>query len=390
MKMNHGKHDFVYYTVFLPEKHHQMTIEEFLFMDNARPSYCISSDKTATKVFKVKTDSPALDKIQYDIPMLIRKLEAFNKDNQWAREVEDRHELYETFKIPKRTGGLRTINAPRERLKFALGWLKTMLEQDFGAKYHTSAFAYVKGRCTIDAVKKHQANESRWFAKFDLHDFFGSTTLDWLMNMLSYIYPFSEVMMDANGEKQLRDALELGFLDGGLPQGTPLSPTVTNLMMIPIDYVLANEFRNFCHNSFIYTRYADDYIVSCKYDFNYKLIENRIISELKAWGAPFYLNQKKTNYLSRSGHLYLLGVCLNQDNKITVGYKNKRRFKAMISNFAMDFKHGIHWETGDLMYMQGLISYYKMVEPECISGIIENYGIKYNLNIPEAIRSDLG
>lgn len=389
--MEHGKHEFVYYTIFQPQKYHQMSLEEYLFVDNPVPSYALTHDKTSTRVYKLKSDSKVIERLGFNIPLLIKRLEDFNKDSQWVREVENRHELYETFKIPKRNGhGLRTINAPLERLKSTLGYLKAVLEQDFSSKYHTSAYAYIKGRCTIDAVKKHQKNESRWFAKFDLHDFFGSTSLDWLMYMLSYIYPFSEVMMDANGEKQLRDALELAFLDGGLPQGTPVSPTITNLMMIPIDYRIANDLRDFNHNNFIYTRYADDYIISCKYTFNCKQVENRIVSELRAWNAPFCLNQEKTKYVSRSGHLYLLGVCLNQDNNITIGYKNKRRFKAMISNYAQDRKHGIRWETGDVMYMQGLISYYKMVEPECITEIINKYSQKYSINIPEAIRSDLG
>jgi hypothetical protein len=285
---------------------------------------------------------------------------------------------------------MRTINAPKEELMFTLGYLKVMLEQEFKARYHTSAFAYVSGRCTVDAVKKHQKNESRWFAKFDLHDFFGSTTLGWLMNMLSYIYPFSEVMMDKNGEKQLRDALELAFLDGGLPQGTPVSPTITNLMMIPIDYVLANEFRDFDKHNFIYTRYADDYIISSKYNFNFSKVEQRIIDELRAWGAPFYLNQKKTRYGSSSGHNFLLGVCLNKDNEITVGYKNKRRLKAMLCNYAMDYKKGVKWDVGDVMHMQGIISYYKMIEEETIKNIIADYSRKFELNIMEAIRSDLG
>lgn len=47
----------------------------------------------------------------------------------------------------------------------ALRRLKTMLEEDFHVLYHTSAFAYIKKRCTVDAVKRHQKNESKWFGK---------------------------------------------------------------------------------------------------------------------------------------------------------------------------------------------------------------------------------
>ena len=146
----------------------------------------------------------------------------------------------------------------------ALRKLKIIFEEDFHALYHTSAFAYIKNRCTVDAVKRHQANESKWFGKFDLSNFFGNTTMDFVLQQFAMIFPFSEVMKTERGKSALRTALELAFLNGGLPQGTPISPTITNIMMIPIDFKLSNGFRNFNDQSFVYTRYADDFIVSSR------------------------------------------------------------------------------------------------------------------------------
>ena len=102
--------------------------------------------------------------------------------------------------------------------------------------YHTAAFAYVKKRSTVDAVKRHQKNSSKWFAKLDLHDFFGSTTLDYAISMFSMVFPFSEIVKEPQGEEALRTAMSLAFLNGGLPQGTPISPLITNVMMIPVDF----------------------------------------------------------------------------------------------------------------------------------------------------------
>ena len=144
----------------------------------------------------------------------------------------------------------------------ALRRQKTMYEEDFHVLYHTSAFAYIKHRCTVDAVKRHQSNQSKWFAKLDLHDFFGSTTLDFVMSMFSMVFPFSEVVKIPEGKAQLRKALELAFLDGGLPQGTPISPLITNVMMIPVDFKLSKAFRDYDKQQFVYTRYADDFIIS--------------------------------------------------------------------------------------------------------------------------------
>lgn len=296
----------------------------------------------------------------------------------------DIHTHYRTFKIPKRSGGLRTINAPDEALSKQLTTLKDMIESN--VFYHTNAFAYVRGRSTVDAIKKHQRNESNWFGKFDLHDFFGSTTLDFVMSMLSKIYPFNKVMKNPVFSEDLRTALSLGFLDGGLPQGTPLSPALTNLIMVPFDF----EFTRFCtSNSLVYTRYADDILVSSRAGFDVKFISARIRNIFRRYEAPYVLNEKKTRYGSRQGSNWNLGVMLNKDNNITVGHKNKKRFQSMLHNYARDKKSGIDWSISDVQELSGLISYYKMIEGDTIERIIRHHSEKMNLDIVSEIKADL-
>lgn len=320
----------------------------------------------------------------------VAELTAFNRRWEKLREV-DRHQLYESFVIPKKSGGLRHINAPLPELSAALYELKNLLETQFGANwlYHTTAFAYIKSRCTIDAVKRHQQNDSRWFLKLDLHDFFGSTTLDFVMKQFSMIYPFCEVVKLAKGEEELRKALELGFLDGGLPQGTPLSPLITNIMMIPIDHALSNALTNFEHNSFVYTRYADDFIISSRYSFCFRNVENLVLQTLKDFGAPFSLNKDKTRYGSRNGSNWNLGVMLNRDNKITIGQTKRRNFRAMLCSYAADRKNGRVWPIGDIQTLQGLYSYYRMVEGKTITEMVKVIGEKYSLDILAQIKEDL-
>lgn len=45
-------------------------------------------------------------------------------------------------------------------------------------------------------------------------------------------------------------------------------------MMIPVDFKLSNTLRNFEKQSFIYTRYADDFIISSKYDLMFVLLKS--------------------------------------------------------------------------------------------------------------------
>lgn len=376
----------IYITVKQSPSFHQMTLEEFLFNVDVQPQI-INPNMTNTRTYEVERVSDVfLSKI--NIERLITKLIQFNNSTEELRS-RDRHSLYREFHIPKKSGGLRKIDAPEPELMDALRRLKTIFEEDFGALYHTSAFAYIKKRCTLDAVKRHQANESKWFGKYDLSNFFGSTTLDYAIKMLSMVFPFSEVAKREDGLEALKTALELSFLDGGLPQGTPISPLITNVMMIPVDYKLANGLREFNHQRYVYTRYADDFLISSKYSFSFREIERFLIDTLAQFDAPFTIKPEKTRYGSSAGSNWNLGVMLNKDNEITVGHKKKRQFQAMLTNYVKDRTNGVAWDKNDVQVMEGLRNYYKMVEGDKIDAIIEHLGQKFGVDIFAMIKADL-
>lgn len=323
----------------------------------------------------------------FNIDEMIEILKRFNIQNEKLFEA-DRQSLYETFYIPKKSGGLREINAPVPELMTALRNLKTIFEVNMFALYHTSAFAYVKGRCAVDSVKRHQQNESKWFAKLDFSNFFGSTTEDFVIQMFSMIFPFSEIVKREDGLEALKKALSLCFLNGGLPQGTPISPTITNVMMIPIDHQLANELRNMDEH-YTYTRYADDILISSRISFDYNGLQEYILGVLKKFNAPFVLKKEKTRYGSSAGRNWNLGVMLNKDNEITIGHQKKKIFKAMCCNYICDKKKGVNWDKHDVQVFAGLISYYRMIEKDYIDYVIKHNNEKFGVNIEALIKSDL-
>lgn len=372
----------------------QISLDDFFYLtDNefdSKYSYfgCVPKGSlTSTRTYKVDSASEVFTK-PLNINTLINSLKEFNERYAELFDVE-RTSLYRTFHIPKKSGGLRRIDAPTTPLMDALRELKVLFETKFNALYHTSAFAYVKGRSTIDAVKKHQNNKSKWFAKFDLSNFFGSTTEEYVMKMLSMVFPFSQVVKRNDGREALEKAISLAFLNGGLPQGTPISPLITNLIMIPVDYELFNMFRKFNEQKYVYTRYADDFLVSSEYTFNCSEIEQEIIKCLESFGAPFQLNKAKTRYGSSSGSNWNLGIMLNKDNNMTVGYKNKRIFAATIHAYAMDRLNGREWERHDIQIMEGYRNYYRMIEREAIDKIVDKLNAKLSINLVAMIKEDL-
>ena len=376
-----------YITVMQPPMYRQMTLEEFLFEVDTKPQAMINPNLTNTRTYEVERISEKFLE-RFDVAKLVTKLSQFNASTEELR-AKPRHDLYRTFHIPKKSGGLRKIDAPEPKLMDALHRLKTIFEEDFKALYHTSAFAYVKHRSTVDAVKRHQANESKWFGKYDLSNFFGSTTIDFAIKMLGMVFPFSEVVKSTVGERELRKAIELAFLDGGLPQGTPISPLITNIMMIPVDYKLANGFRDFNHQRFVYTRYADDFLVSSKYTFSFREVEKFIVDTLKSFGAPFTIKSEKTRYGSSAGSNWNLGVMLNKDNEITVGHKKKRQFQAMLASYIMDKKNGKDWDKSDVQTMEGYRNYYRMIEGDTIDKMVAHIGEKFGVDVVQLIKDDL-
>lgn len=375
-----------YITVKQPPMYHQMTLEEFLFGTDVSEQM-LNSNLSNTKTYEFdRISNRFLDTI--DVQELIQILTVFNEQTKSLRD-RPRHDLYREFHIPKKSGGLRKIDAPEPELMDALRRLKTIFEENFKALYHTSAFAYVQHRSTIDCIKRHQANESKWFGKYDLSNFFGSTTPEFVLHMFSMVFPFSEIMKDEIGKREFETAISLAFLDGRLPQGTPISPTITNIMMIPVDFKLANGFRDFNGQRFIYTRYADDFQVSSRYTFSFREVERFISDTLHEFGAPFQINSSKTRYGSSAGSNWNLGIMLNKDNEITVGYKVKKQFQAMLSSYIMDKKNGVDWDKTDIQTMDGYRNYYKMVEGDTIDKMVEHIGKKFGVDVVQMIKQDL-
>ena len=379
-----------YLTMYATPAVHQITVDELLSGTFDISRYRVFPAKhQASNTRTVFLESPGLKVFdRCPISEFVSALAAFNQ--KYAPLIdEDRRMHYTSFHIPKSNGKLRRIDAPDDTLKKALYALKEIFESQGWALHHTTAFAYVRGRCAVDAVRRHQSNDSRWFLKLDFKDFFGSTTLDFLMEILAQIFPFSRLCANETWRDMLRRALSLCFYQGGLPQGTPISPLLTNLMMIPIDHQISNTLRDFDGNHFTYTRYADDILISSRKDFRFDSVLKLVENTLDTFHAPFRLNREKTRYGSRAGANWNLGVMLNQNNEITIGHKRKQQFRAVLTSYALDRKNGKPWPLYDVQVLMGQLNYYRSIEPEYINAAIRAIDEKFGTAIEAAIHQDL-
>lgn len=364
----------------------QLTFEEMCFGGLDAHNEYRQNLTNNTRTFKTEA-VPAQYMSMFNIQALINSLALFNSTTASLREVP-RASLYRSYKIPKAKGGWRPIDEPLPDLMLALDNLSKIFQIEFKALHHTSAFAYAKKRSTYHAVQRHQFNESKWFGYFDLHNFFGSTTFDFAMRMLSIIFPFSEVMKNPQGKRELETAVELGFLNGGLPQGSPFSPSFTNILMIPFDYEFSRTIRNFNKQTFVYTRYADDMQISSRYDFKASDVEQLIHSTLALFDAPYTINRKKTRYHSSAFSNWMLGYQLNAQNEITVGHERKHQIAKDLFNYAMDRKTDCPWSYPEIKKLSGDLNYIKHIEPEYTQRMLDRIGKKCRCDIELAIKAD--
>lgn len=354
--------------ITIPKRYspHQYTIEDMMNgvteQDILRWAY---DSKDTITVFRKETPVNLL--LKYSVPLALRTLRAFNASHANLIEVDDKSSLYRSFKIPKKSGGYRQIDAPNDELMNALIELKNILETNFMANYHTCAFAYIKGRSTVDAVKRHQMNNSRWFLKLDFHNFFGSTTEEFLLRQLRMIFPFNVVLEDDEGEVELKKALSLCFLKGGLPQGTPISPLLTNIMMIPIDHDIAKMCReNVPH--LCYTRYADDILLSSDLQFEGSAIRRIMnLSEIKDKVESLRGTSSLSLYKVTKGRslvAYSLTESAVSDYKaeegfacelITVSASDKAQFAAMLERMI----ERAHWNTNAIAKVLNILQTYE-------------------------------
>ncbi len=284
---------------------------------------------------------------------------------------------YQQFKIPKSSGGYRTILAPTDALKELQRDICDMISYGYHLWSHNNAFAYIPKRSTRDCMQVHLDNKSRWYLKLDIKDFFPSSNKKFVMNRLFNLHPLYHMKTSAVFAR----VMEACFYNEALPQGACTSPLLSNLIMVPNDYQINkhcwNKFGIPTKGRFKYTRYADDIIISCTESFNHMLVASYVALALS--DTPYKINEKKTRYGSVAGRNWNLGLMLNKDMKITLGHKRKERLKAGINNIFRDTVLFNLWDLADVQHLLGELSYFAHIEPEYSTYLTNKYAKKYDI-----------
>jgi RNA-directed DNA polymerase len=158
--------------------------------------------------------------------------------------------------IPKASGGTRPLGIPTVLDRFIQQAAVQVLQAEWDRTFSEARFGFRPGRSAHQAVGRAQeyiASGHDWVVDIDLEKFFDRVNHDILMGIIA------KRVTDKRVLKLIRGFLTAGVLADGLvspteegtPQGGPLSPLLSNLMLDVLDKELEKRGHRF-------VRYADD------------------------------------------------------------------------------------------------------------------------------------
>lgn len=243
--------------------------------------------------------------------------------------------LYKSFSIPKKHGGLRAISSPDKHLKLIQHRLSKFLqscEEEIRAKHdHVEAsvsHGFKKGYSFITNAREHV--NRRYVFNIDLEDFFGTINFG---RVRGYF------LKDKNFSLQPAVATVIAQIacnENKLPQGSPCSPVISNLLGHTLDIVLIGLAKA---TGCFYSRYADDITFSTnKKDFPSQIAQisshsmhswepgKHLLKLLSKCG--FSVNSQKTRMQYSDSQQSVTGLTVNQKVNVPVRYRRTTRAMA--------------------------------------------------------------
>lgn len=247
--------------------------------------------------------------------------------------------FYRKFKIKKKSGGHRIINAPLPSLKEIQNWiLKNILYKIKCSKY-SKAF---KSKTSIKNHARFHKNK-KFVLNVDIEDYFDNIKLSKIITFfISLGYSKNLSILLSN----------LCTFKNKLPQGAPTSPYLSNLITIKLDNELFEITKIFSPN-LSYSRYADDITFSGNLFKN--VILNRIFKVLNKHG--FKINNKKIRVQNSNNRQVVTGLTVNETLNVNKNYRKEiRKLCYYIKKFGLENhmnKLGI--QNDKLTYMQKIL-----------------------------------
>ena len=221
-------------------------------------SICTSSNlNQAFRHVKRNKGAAGVDKLS------IAATEAYLREGTNAQDIKKQllmgnyqPQMNRGVKIPKAKGGWRQLGIPTVLDRWIQQSLLQILTPIYERQFSNHSYGFRPKRSAHDAIKqssRYIVEGKKWVVDLDLERYFDTVNHDRLMHRLS------KEIKDKRVLKLIRNYLRAGLLQDGIvsvrekgtPQGGPLSPLLSNLVLDELDKELERRGHRFC-------RYADD------------------------------------------------------------------------------------------------------------------------------------
>lgn len=265
--------------------------------------------------------------------------------------------------IPKPDGkGMRLLGIPTVLDRLIQQALLQVLTPIFDPTFSDESFGFRPGRGPQDAVKRareHMAAGFRWVVDLDLEKFFDRVNHDVLMSRVARRVKDKRVLL------LIRRYLQAGLMEGGLvstrregtPQGGPLSPLLSNILLDELDKELERRDHHFVRyaddsNVYVRSRRAGERVMASLERFLLKRLRLRINREKSAVARPW--NRVFLGYT----------VTMHKNPKLKVASRSEKRLKAKLRDlFRLGRGRSLARVCEDLRpKLRGWVAYFKLVE----------------------------
>ena len=295
--------------------------------------------KRAFKAVKRNKGSPGIDKrtiqdVQESLDEIIEELQSSSLKGKYIPScVRGVH-------IPKQNGKTRLLGIPTVIDRMVQQAIVQILSPLFDPHFSDNSYGFRPKRsaaCAITKAKSFVSEGKSWVVDMDLEAFFDNVNHDILMSRIA------RSISDKRLLKLIRSFLNAGMMQNGLvskrdqgtPQGGPLSPLLSNILLHELDRELHNRAHSF-------VRYADD----CNIYVSSKVAAQRVLASVtKFLNSKLKLKVNLTKSAASSvKERKFLGFTLLTDGSATVAKSSLSRFKDKV-RLITKRSRGVKFET---------------------------------------------
>lgn len=264
--------------------------------------------------------------------------------------------------IPKPQGGVRTLGIPTVLDRLVQPALHQVLQPLFEPEFSEASYGFRPGRNAhqaVEAARSYVAEGKRWVVDLDVEKFFDRVNHDILMARVA------RKVKDKRVLKLIRRYLTAGLMEGGVasarvegtPQGGPLSPLLSNILLTDLDRELERRGHGFCRyaddcNIYVGSQAAGDRVMAAITEFLEKKLKLKVNAGKSAVARPW---QRKFLGYSMTWH---------QQPKLKIAEASRQRFadkvrKALKTGRGRSLERVIE-ELNPLL--RGWVAYFRLTE----------------------------